>query len=160
MAQIPASAESFARTSRGQDHPILEAKRAVRGMNREEMPKRLRPSESVDAARSSSPGAEPLLSVVAIDLAGRKSPGLSVDPSPGELTVFFGRRTAPRYRLREVVQLCMQSPYLQRPLVAAGWVLRAEVTDWGRMYTVKLVDWQGVLSQICLLYTSPSPRDS
>lgn len=88
------------------------------------------------------------LSVVAIDLAGRKSPGLSADPSPGELSLFFGRRTAPGYRPGEIVYLCMRSPCLSRPLVAASWVRRAEATDWGRMYTFKFVDWPGLLSQI------------
>ncbi len=135
-------------------------------MNREEMEKRSRLRELVGVSPPRHPahsGEEvaggrradrapsdswAVLSVVAIDLLGRKSPALSADLSPGELNLFFGRRTAPTYRPGEIVHLCMKSPSLGKPLVAAGWVRRIESTDWGRMYAFRFVDWRGVVARI------------
>ncbi len=89
-----------------------------------------------------------LLSVTAIDLDGRKTPGFVFDLSAGGLGLFFVVHADPRYNAGTILWLCMKSPFLARPVVTPAQIRRISECDVGSMYGLRFLDWLGLLAQI------------
>lgn len=89
-----------------------------------------------------------LLSVAAIDLEGRKTPGYVFDVSASGLGLFFDRRTDPGYEAGTVLWLCINSPYLRERVVAPAQIRRVTSSQLGRLYGFRLIEWKGLVSRI------------
>lgn len=89
-----------------------------------------------------------LLTVTAIDLDGRKTLGQVFDVSAGGIGFFVVSHADPGYPLGHVVWLCMRSPLLARPILAPAQARQIAECDVGRMYGLRFLDWQELLSRI------------
>lgn len=89
-----------------------------------------------------------LLSITAIDILGRKTPGHVFDLSAGGLGLFFVVQADPGYDLGTVLWLRMRSPFLLNPVVAPAQICRVSECDIGRMYGLRFLDWPELLSRI------------
>ncbi len=89
-----------------------------------------------------------LLSVATIDPDGRKTLGHVFDLSASGLGLFFDVQTDPGYAAVTVLWLCIRSPFLREPIVAPAQIRRVTGHKAGRLYGFRLLEWQGLLSQI------------
>ena len=103
----------------------------------QEKPRRYRTSLSME-----------LLSVATIDSDGRKTWGHVFDLSADGLGLFFDVQVDPAYAAGTVLWLCIKSPFLLRPIVAPAQIRRVAGCEIGRLYSFRLLEWPGLLSQI------------
>ncbi len=89
-----------------------------------------------------------LLSVATIDPDGRKTLGHIFDLSASGLGLFFDVQTDPGYAAGTVLWLCIRSPFLREPIVAPAQIRRVTEHEVGRLYGFRLLEWQGLRSQI------------